>query len=556
MQTVRRVYLYFMAAITLTITLVGLVQLLRVLLVIAGINGVTSFEPADHREQVSLAAALIGVGLPVWGFHWYLIERALRAGSAQEQLERSSSLRAFYLSAVLAVALVIAAGNAAQLLASVLRPALGGERIDYLDSAGSIASVLTLAPAWGYHAWVRRRDMRRGVLEGPAAWLPRLYLYGAALVAFLVFASAATALLGHLVDRVMGSAPPFEPRSLGSQLADDLSRIVVGGTVWLGHWWYATRMARNPSWRGITERPSLLRAAYLLSAIVASAIALALLGAAALRGLGIAVLGVTAAMEGGDHPWRDALLALAGMLPWIVAWWAHARWFHRESLAVGPERVTAAGRLEAAGLVAVGLAFGAMGLAWALGVGLDLVLEGDRTSGDLWRPDLATALGLAVPGVTLWAICWPRLQRRHVLNPTVEASSLVRRAYLLIAVAGSIVAGLGSLGVVLYRAFGAVLGVGFGDSAASALSGPLGILVVAAIIGAYHGAALRRDQSLRAESEPAASEAPAPLPQTAFAATRHLVLVVPPGGDMDAVLHNLRQALPTGFRLEVGDQVN
>jgi len=119
---------------------------------------------------------------------------------------------------------------------------------------------------------------------------------------------------------------------------------------------------------------------------------------------------------------------------------------------------------------------------------------------------------------------------------------MVRRSFLLIVLAGSVIAGLGSLAVVLYRLFGSLLGANLFGNTASELSAPLGILIVAVTVGLYHGLSLRRDLALRA--------AAVPVPAEPVAARRSLVLIGPPDADLDAALEALRTGLPAGYRLD------
>jgi hypothetical protein len=131
----------------------------------------------------------------------------------------------------------------------------------------------------------------------------------------------------------------------------------------------------------------------------------------------------------------------------------------------------------------------------------------------------------------------------------------VRRAYLLIVVGTTVIASLGSLAFVLYRLFASLLGVDIVENAASALSAPIGALIVAAAVATFHGLALRRDQALREEDAPA--EAPTPIgaeaaavPTTTADARRVLVLSGPPEADLDAAVNAMRTALPPELSLE------
>jgi hypothetical protein len=109
-----------------------------------------------------------------------------------------------------------------------------------------------------------------------------------------------------------------------------------------------------------------------------------------------------------------------------------------------------------------------------------------------------------------------------------------------------VLTGIASLGLVLYRLFGTLLGVNLTGNPVSELSTPVGALVVAVAVAAYHAVALRRDQALRAETE-AAAEVPAPY---AAPSTITLRLSGPADLDLDATLTRLRGQLPTGYQLE------
>jgi hypothetical protein len=127
------------------------------------------------------------------------------------------------------------------------------------------------------------------------------------------------------------------------------------------------------------------------------------------------------------------------------------------------------------------------------------------------------------------------------------AASTVRRTYLLIILAASVIASLGSAALVLYRFFGAILGANLGGNTVGELSTPIGVLVVAGIVALYHGQVLRRDLALRAAEIP-----PEEATAGAAEAQRHLVLTGPPGSDLGTALADLRACLPPGYRLDEG----
>ncbi|MGH2456617.1 MAG: DUF5671 domain-containing protein [Candidatus Limnocylindria bacterium] len=556
MHTVRRLYVYLLSGVSLGVLLVGLNLLLGVLLGAVGVGrgGFVGGSPTADREQLSVAAALTVVGLLVWGIHWWLAERSLRPTNPDVQAEHGSTLRALYLSIVLGALLVFGTAAAVDLLRWLLAQVMG----DTFDSgatnvAGSLSTLLVTAVAWAYHAVVRRRDMRGDPLSGAAAWLPRFYLYAAALAALVLLSLSIGRLLGTVLEALVRDPSVGGGDFLTYQLAEQIAAIVVLAVIWLGHWAYATRLVDDPGWRGASERPALLRLGYFVAAIGAGAVALAWFGTEALRAVLVAVLGAGEAL--GELTPADLPLAIArplvAAIPWLVAWWLHLAWLRSESVALDDEtRPATADRLDAASVALVGLGFGAVGIGWLVGFLVDVALGGSRAGGgDFWRVELSMYLAAGTIGFVAWAWSWARLQRRHAADALQEAGSTVRRSYLLIVLAAAVLSSIGSLAFVLYRLFGSLLGVGFSGNAVSAVSTPLGYLLVAGGLTLYHALLLRRDQELRAAAMPpeevgAVAIAPAP------GMHRSLVLSGPPGADLEAALGTLRAQLPPGFRLD------
>jgi hypothetical protein len=184
-------------------------------------------------------------------------------------------------------------------------------------------------------------------------------------------------------------------------------------------------------------------------------------------------------------------------------------------------------------------------VAWLLGLLSDLLLGGERTGGPdrFWLVELATFAPYAVLGLLAWGWKWWQARARQVADPVGEAGSMVRRSFLMIVLAGSIVAGLGSLAFVLFRLVGSLLGANLFGNTASELSTPLGILIVAVGVALYHGLALRGDLDLRAEAS---------VPTEPVPSRRGLVLIGPPGSDLDGTVEALRNGLPDGYRLDEG----
>jgi hypothetical protein len=205
------------------------------------------------------------------------------------------------------------------------------------------------------------------------------------------------------------------------------------------------------------------------------------------------------------------------------------------------------------GLALVGVAFAATASAVIGGLLLDLLVGGDRVlgGGDAAREQLLRAVPFAILGVVTWAWAWRRIGLRFAGDPDGESMSTIRRAMLLITLAGSVIAGVIAAAILLYRLFGGLFGVQQGGDAVAEITRPLAVLVVAAVVGAYHGIQLRRDMARRAEH--AAREPAPPATGAGGAPTRSLALRLngPAGADLDGVAARLRDALPPGVSLDI-----
>jgi hypothetical protein len=397
---------------------------------------------------------------------------------------------------------------------------------------------------------VRRRDMSAGALAGSAAWLPRLYLYGAALVALQLLLTGIAGLVQVIAQAVLARPDLIDDGSQVYVLADRAAAVIVFGIAWLGHWWYAGRLTADPGWRGSSERAARLRLAYFVATIFISAAAVVGRLAEGSRAALVPLFGATQSIGvevTGSDVAREVAVSLLAAAVWAIAWWLHLRWMRGEALQHddGGNSVTAE-RLQLHVVAAVGLAFGAVGTAWLLGIFVDVLLGGTRTASDgLWRAELPTFVPYAVIGSAVWLWKWSGAIKRLATDPQGEAGSIVRRTYLLIARAASVIASIGSLGLILYRLFGSILGVSLSGNPISELSTPTGILLVAVAVAAYHGVAQRRDSAIRA-AQAQWSAAPQAVPTPA----RRLILSGPLDANLDQAISGLRATLPPGYLLE------
>jgi hypothetical protein len=552
MNTARRLYVYFIAGVSLMALVAALANLLRLLL--EGVaeafqdEGVlTSGEVL--REEVVLYAAIAVVALPIWLVHWWLAERAvLRAGRAGEE-ERGSGPRALFFAIVLGLLAIFWLRSLRHLVHRLVTE-LAGSPAEHAVT-GSTAVLLLVGAAWGLHAWVRRRDELRGALEGEADWLPRLYRYGAAFTGLMFVIAGSVALMRLVSQSIFLNDGEFlrGERWWADDLAAATANAVAGFVVWGLHAGYALRLVEGSGTRAEHERRSTTRRVYLyLAAFTGVALALwTLIGA-----LDIAFQWLLDVSDSSARPAGERLLErLFWVIPFALLWGYHrlrvldeARRFAEGPLQAGTRR------LYAYGAALLGLAFAGVGLARTLGLTLQVMI--DEGSGDLgfsddaWRDDVSQFGAVALVGSAVWLWHWYTAERWVAADPPEERRSTVRRVFLFASLAASVVALLVSLGIIVYHLLAELLGVQTETDFGSDATGPLGVVLVAAALAAYHSLILRRDMAgaEEADDEPEARPAPAEL-----AAELPLLLSGPPGADLAAVVSTLSEQLPQGYEL-------
>jgi hypothetical protein len=476
MTTIRRIYAYLIALAGLGMLTVATGNLGRVLIDALATSRATN--PESVRNDISLYAAGALVGLPVWLIHWLWTERWARSDTA----ERASTLRRLYLYAVLAGAMGILAHSCHDIVV-----ALASGRVDLREVPFALIGLV----AWIAHWRIVSRDRALVGERGGSATLRRWYVYGAALVGFVVLLSGASALL-EAVWRMATQPTSGSTNDLSGPVASAL----VGLAVWLLHW----RVLAQPA----DDGTALLRSVYQFLALTI-AISGTLAGTSQLlyyavgRLLGIARPGGV----GGDliqAAAAPASLAIVYSVAWAYqrnALRDQARNFDEAPRQVGLRRLY---RYLVALVAVIALAVAVAGLLWTL---MDVVLASSAaTSGDGWRGNVAAYGTLAIVSLPMWLLYW-----RPAPGPeSTETQSLARRLYLYLTMIGAMLSLVASAANALYGLLRVLLGTTWTISVAIDLAHSLAIAVVAGLVAAYHWRILRSDAP---RVQPVAAEAPA-----------------------------------------------
>ena len=170
MRTVRRLYFYLTAFISLEVILWGAINLAR-----------TLFDVLPGGGTVDLLAgglSLILVGLPIFLLHWTVVQRDAR----QDEDERATRLRALYLYGIQLATLVPVVQNITALANRALFELLDLKGLQVLIGGGQttfdnlVAIVINLT-AWAYFESKLRAGWRDAASAGPLGELRRIYRY-------------------------------------------------------------------------------------------------------------------------------------------------------------------------------------------------------------------------------------------------------------------------------------------------------------------------------------------------------------------------------------------
>jgi hypothetical protein len=473
--TVRRVYLGAVSAIGLGMLLGGLIVLLGTLAEVA--LGGAVFGP-QLRDAISTSTAIAAVGLVGWTLHW----AAAQSQAARHPEERAAVLRRLYLYAV-AFVLIITLGIVGSSLSAKLLAGADGTPIDRVGAATDALRLVLLSGLWLYHLRVIEADRAAAGESGASATLRRWYAYGVQLVALTVALFATRDLVSLFFDL---------PGRIGRvSIAEDSGQALVWLGIWLWHVGWADRadLVR-------VDRASTLRAveAFL---VLLLAVALVLFEANnTLYYLVARVLGVEA--PGGFRSLDLASFArpLSTVIVFGSAWALMRHRIAHDALSSEPERQAGVRRLYNHVVALAAIAALATGLAGLLWNALDVIFGAIRPQPGGAADQISMFLSLVLVSAPVWVLHW-----RPRPGSGLEPSSLSRRLYLFLTVAGCVVAllisGVGFVAVLFNGLLAGDLG-----TLANRLSGHFAVLAVGGLVGAYHWQVLLRDGRARAAAVP------------------------------------------------------
>ncbi len=485
MRTVRRLYFYAVAAISIEVVLWGLINLLR---------SIADQTVGGGVDALAQAIALVVVGVPIFLFHWLWAQR----NAAKDEEEKTSTVRALYLYGVLLGTLVPLVQNLLALLDRTFLDALhlgadnalvGGSQSwpDNLIAIGMNALVAA------YFFNILRNEWKTLPRVENFADIRRLFRF-----IWLYYSLVMMVLGAQQILSFMLSVPPDVLGDSGrAQLINGIALMVVGTPTWFYSWSLIQRSLADAAETDSNLRLGVLYLLALGSVITVLSMAVALLGIFISQLLGLQL----------TYP--DLVHQIAGPvsigLPLGVVWAYYGKVLN-EHFASTPDPVRRSGmqRVQFYILSALGLGGAFLGVAALIKFMIDLLTGGTLILTDALRSNLAGTIALILAWLPLWLVSWRPMQREALGTDELglhARRSVVRKAYLYLALFAGVIGGMGSAVALVFSLLRALL-TGQTDSTFLATNlTDLELLILFVVLLAYHLRVLRRDARRRVQCD-------------------------------------------------------
>ena len=484
MRTVRRLYFYAVAFISLEVILWGMIGLARSIIC----KGTAVCGVAAILTQ-GLSAIIVGI--PFFGIHWWLAERFAR----QDGDERASGVRAAFLYGVLLGTLIPIVQNLLSLLdrlvlqAVKLSPsqAMFGPNQTWTDN---LIAVVMNALFAAYFITVLRADWRVIAPREAFAGIRRIYRH-VWLIYSLVMVVASVEQLLRFILSISPNTFDFLYRGSG---AHGVVLALVGVPLWFFAWG-TVRAALAEQ----TERESLLRLGVLYLLSLAGVITVLSSGGVVVDVILRGAFGESMTFAGFM---QKIAVPLSIGIPLAGVWAYYGHWLG-SAIAESPDAPRRAGmrRLYSYILSAIGVGATFVGLSMLLSFVVDAAI-GNIVWADVLRPRLAASLATLLVGLPLWWLAWRPMQTEALASGDSgdhARRSIIRKVYLYLALFVSVVGGM----IVAVSFLNTLLRALFGSSVDNLLQQALKdseVLFLFVGLGVYHGLMLARDGKLASEA--------------------------------------------------------
>ena len=485
MRTIRRLYFYAVALISLEVVLWGVIGLLR---------SIFSSQLVDTADVLAQALALVLVGLPIFLFHWIWAQRT----SAKDEEERTASVRAIFFYAVLLGTLVPVVQN---LLALIDRSILGVTNISasraflggFQTWQDNLIAIL-INGVVAFYFWNVLREVWKSLSDSENfADVRRLYRYLWLLYSLLMVVFGAQQILRYAFYLPVPTSLLGE---VGREMfANGLTLLLVGTPLWVYVWRICQDALPDPAERDSNLRLGILYVLSLGGVITVLSAGGTLLDVVLRRAFG-------EAMETYEFV-RDIGSPISLGIPLSAVWAYYGGWLKRQ---IGSDQdvLRRAGkqRLYSYILSALGLGAAFIGVTLVLSFVIDLS-SSDALWGSTLRSRLTGSLATLVVGLPLWLITWRPMQAEALVqgdSADHARRSNIRRAYLYLALFSGVIGGMVSAVGLVYNLINAALTGDVDSTFFADVLNAIQMLAMFAVLLVYHLNCLRRDGAQAAET--------------------------------------------------------
>ncbi len=484
MKSIRRLYFYLVAFISVEVVVWGLVGLLR---------SIVDNTVSGGADALAQALALILVGVPIFLIHWLWCQRA----AAKEEEEKTATLRAVFLYVILLATLIPVAQNLLSFIdrALIQGTGLSVERSFSAFREQSIAdnliamgmNIIVAAYFWNIlkNGWATLTDKEN------FSDVRRLYRYIWMLYGLLLTVFGAQQILRFLFY-IPGNVLGLMGREV---VVNGIALLVVGTPIWVYSWRIIQESLVDLAEMGSTMRLVIL---YILS-------------------LGGVITVITAAWMvidsllnaafGANVTFRELIRDIGGPIsigiPLGLVWAYYGHWLKRHIEAVG-DRVRQAGmkRLYNYILAFIGLVVAFVGVATLFNFLIDVVTDLGMSFADYQRESLVASIASLIVGLPLWLTMWRPMQAEATLEDEMgdhARRSVLRKVYLYLALFASVIGGMATAVGLVYQLIRVVLNVevfGFLNTVLNLTQ----LLFLFGVVLVYHLNVLRADGASTADS--------------------------------------------------------
>jgi len=487
MKTIRRLYFYAVAIISIEVVTWGVINLLRSIF--------SADKITNDASTLAGALALIFVGVPIFLIHWLWAQRV----SAKDDEEKTAGVRAIFFYGILLGTLIPAVQNllalinrtfltTANLYAS--RSIVGGSQT-WADNLIAIVVNLLIAS----YFWKTLQEEWRTLPETESfAEIRRLYrfiwmLYGLMMVIF-----GAQQALNYAFTLSVGNVLG----GLGRETAvNAIALLAVGSPIWFFSWKILQDVLADAK---RAERDSYLRLGILYLLSLGGVVTTLTAGGNLIYFLLMQALGEG---KGFANFIQDIGGAISVGVPFAVVWAYYGNWLNQQ-FAFDEDSPRRAGkkRLYFYILSFLGLAATVFAMISLFSVVIDLALTRAYLSSSGFASALSTALGALAAGLPLWLLTWRPVQADALAEGSVgdhARRSVIRKTYLYLVLFASVIGVMISGGTLIFTLINSALSGDVSDVAKSALNS-LQALVWFAVLLLYHLSALRNDGAATADT--------------------------------------------------------